>query len=204
MRSNFGSNVKLATIARFQHGTYLVRHLQANRREELDVELSCNSQVPDHIKKHSHHVIEHGAYSPTVCDARSTPVPTIEYMLCGDAVAATPRLQLMTMGVVRTTADTPWVVRRERVAVECVSPFFKAAPPGRHERDLGLNLAFGIFLTGFRRFCHDEPTEAGFSSVDSSKTIPITERISFTGDLRFVKCRLSITTESAASCQTPR
>ena len=30
------------------------------------------------------------------------------------------------------------------------------------------------------------------------------ERISFTGDLRFVKCRLSITTESAASCQTPR
>ncbi|WP_261770325.1 MULTISPECIES: hypothetical protein [unclassified Rhodococcus (in: high G+C Gram-positive bacteria)] len=114
-------------------------------------------------------------------------------MLRRDAVAATPRLQLMTVGVVWTTAETPWVVRREKVTVgECASPFCKAAPPGRHE--CGLNLAFGIFLSGFRRFCHIEPTKAGFDSVDSGETIPIMERISFT-DLRFVKCRLSITTE---------
>jgi hypothetical protein len=91
LRSNFGSNVQLASITRFQRGTYLIGHFQANRREELDIELTCNRHVPDHIKKHSHHVIEHGDHSSPMRDARSTSMPTIEHMLRHDAVAATSR-----------------------------------------------------------------------------------------------------------------
>lgn len=109
----------------------------------------------------------------------------------------------MTVGVVRATAETPWVVRRERVAIgQCVSPLLEATPPVRHERDL--NLAFGTILIGFKRFCHDQPTEAGFSLSTASRRSRSPSGSPSPATPILSKRRLSIITESAASCQSPR